>query len=139
MKATKYQAAIFLVVFLAILSAHLSCGKAPKQNQGGSATQARPGSDIVLESATAASNAATFGRPPDGWSVVCDDHGHYAPAYLGYAFDIPDLPGYRMTVRDTFQEAVVACWQVKEVLDRPHEPEPGPSLHTTNKWKECDK
>jgi len=122
-------------LFLTILSLVVLCG----------CSQAEPGSqspitnavvnprDFILMSVTAVSNANRFQKPPDGWRVVCDGGGHYAPQAGGRgAVDNITYYGTNTVIRATEFEAVVACWRIKEIWNTPM-PD-----HPTNQWHDCE-
>jgi hypothetical protein len=72
--------------------------------------------DFVMMSVTAKSNATRFGKPPEGWTVVADGHGHFCPAHHGSPFD-----SVGEMIRTNEWEAVIACWRIKEVVEsQPH-------------------
>lgn len=94
--------------------------------------------DFVMMSATAKSNAAYFGKPPEGWDVVCDDQGRYAPRHLskwkpggGYVIDSS------IYIRTNLNEGIIAAWRVKEVwdgIDAEARTNPKPPIN----WKPCE-
>lgn len=91
--------------------------------------------DFYLGSLTAISNATFANQPPQGWSIVCDDSGHYA-ARSPYGTVLDNNLETNGHIRTNYFEAVVVAWRVKEIWDTPRE-EPRPRSGYT--WKECDK
>lgn len=91
--------------------------------------------DNVMKSLTARSNALHFGNPPDGFQIVCDDSGKYAPKEIwphgGFVWNMSHF------VRTNRQDAIVAAWRVKEILEDRTANDPTPPPPPIN-WKPCE-
>ncbi len=85
--------------------------------------------DFVMGSQTAVSNAVLFGKPPDGFTVVCAPDGTFAPAFEGRVIDTA------LSIRTSKWEAVVASWRVKEIWESPRTP---PQIGAQKAWEKCE-
>lgn len=93
--------------------------------------------DFFMGSWTAVSNATRAMQPPEGWSVVCDDEGHYAArSPYGTVLDLKN-DAANAYVRTNYFEAVVVAWRTKEIWDTPTKTYELPRSGFS--WKECDK
>lgn len=88
--------------------------------------------DYVMSDPVAVSNAAYFGKPPEGWTIVCNNNGKYAPkSPLG---NVPDYAGGTF-VKNNKSDAIVSAWKLKLAFDKPSAPVQEP-LKT--EWKDCE-
>lgn len=87
--------------------------------------------DFVMGEPNAVSNAIYHCKqPPEGWSIVCDGKGHYAPKHA---------IALECDVRTNEYEAVVAAWRDKAIWDAPHEPvTPAVLGEPKYQWHQCD-
>lgn len=87
-----------------------------------------PKPDFVMDSPTVISNAAHHGyQLPEGYGVVCDQYGRYAPSIISIGAVIT-TDGF---VRTSRWEAVIAAWRCWEVLH------PQPVVSTNPIWSDC--
>lgn len=137
-------AAILIVFFLCMviyntigLVSHLK--KESERKAAATAVEPYDPYDYVMKSLTARSNAMYFGKPPDGIQIVCDDSGLYAPREIWSEIN-PNAGfvwGWNDFVRTNRQDAIVAAWRVKEILDNRNTNSPTPPPPPVV-WKPCD-
>lgn len=93
-------------------------------------------SDYGLVSITARSNATHFGKPPEGYSIVCDDRGNFSVSVKKtWSSGGNWIPELAWLIRTNEAEALIAAWRYWEIDNAPYVPSPVPSH---GEWKTCD-
>lgn len=65
-------------------------------------------------------------QPAPGYTIVCDQHGHFAPARNGYPLLHAD------SVKTSYQEVVRETWVYRHLEDKPLRPK-----FPDSTWTEC--
>lgn len=93
--------------------------------------------DFLVNDPWSVSNAVKFQAPPEGWEIVCDDHGNYAVRHGGIVRGWNISSSALKYVRTSRFDAITVTWRINGIIQ---ETSPTSVIDDffTNVWRECE-